>query len=435
MPKTITLHNCLTVLILMSILLFAGSSWGDEDVNKRIEKLEQELLELKELLKAQAEFQEETLEKLEVQKQAVRHIEQKTSGVSDTYVGGYGEINYLNYDGSTADEFDMQRFILFLGHKFSDKTRLFSEIEFEHAQVKGGESGGEVAMEQAYIEHTLREGLNFRAGLQIVPIGLLNEYHEPPIFYGVERNEIETRIIPSTWIEIGFGLNGKTINGLEYFAGVSTTPDASKFKTTSSSTGFKDMRVSGKQVTANDMGYFAGFNYTGIPGLKAGATIWTGNTGQNGQGKGTGKAELSNVDAPLTIWDAHIRYAADGFQVSALYAAGTLGDTTQINAAAGIAAGSDDAAPEDFSGWYIEAAYEFYRDGDYAVAPFVRYEDYNTQEKVASGFAIDPLNSDVAITYGLSWHVHPEVVFKLDYQDYDTNDGNDRTNIGIGWMF
>ena len=103
MPKTITLHNCLTVLILMSILLFAGSSWGDEDVNKRIEKLEQELLELKELLKAQAEFQEETLEKLEVQKQAVRHIEQKTSGVSDTYVGGYGEINYLNYDGSTAD--------------------------------------------------------------------------------------------------------------------------------------------------------------------------------------------------------------------------------------------------------------------------------------------------------------------------------------------
>ncbi|MDA0237156.1 MAG: porin, partial [Proteobacteria bacterium] len=202
MSKSFTFRYFLTTFFALSIMLMAMPSWSDEDVNERIDTLEQELLELKKLLKAQSEAQEATLEKLEVQKQAVQHIEQKTSGVSDTYVGGYGEINYLNYDGSTADEFDMQRFILFLGHKFDDKTRLYSEIEFEHAQVKGGESGGEVAIEQAYIEHALGEGINFRAGMQIIPIGLLNEYHEPPVFYGVERNEIETRIIPSTWREI-----------------------------------------------------------------------------------------------------------------------------------------------------------------------------------------------------------------------------------------
>ena len=105
----------------------------------------------------------------------------------------------------------MQRFIVFLGHSFSDKTRMFSEIEFEHAQVKGGEDGGEVAMEQAYIEHTIKPGLNLKAGLQIVPLGLINEYHEPPVFYGMERNNIETKIIPSTWREIGFQLDGKTM--------------------------------------------------------------------------------------------------------------------------------------------------------------------------------------------------------------------------------
>jgi len=344
-------------------------------------------------------------------------------------------LNYANFDGDKKDEFDVQRFIMFLGHKFSDRTRMMSEIEFEHAQVKGGESGGEVAMEQAYIEHTLKNGLNFRAGLQIVPIGLINEYHEPPVFYGMERNNIETKIIPSTWREIGFGFAGSTFGGLDYFAGTTTTPDASKFTASSASTGFKKMRVSGKQVTANDMGYYAGFNYTGLPGLKWGGTIWTGNTAQDGQGKGTDAAELANVDARLTIWDLHAQYDANDWKLTALYAAGTLGDTEAINASASISAGSDDAAPEEFSGWYVEAGYKGLMLGDYNIQPFYRYADYNTQEKVAAGFTTDPNNADTVMTYGISFYLDPDVVLKLDVQDFDINGQNDSTNIGIGWMF
>ena len=412
----------ITILCVVSavVLLVAKPTWAQEDLNERIRALEEELMDLRDMVNAQ--------------KETVRTIEQKTAGTGDTSIGGYGELNYANFDGDKKDEFDVQRFILFLGHKFSDRTRMMSEIEFEHAQVKGGEDGGEVAMEQAYIEHTLKNGLNFRAGLQIVPIGLINEYHEPPIFYGMERNNIETKIIPSTWREIGFGFAGSTIGGLYYFAGTTTTPDASKFTASSASTGFKKMRVSGKQVTANDMGYYAGFNYTGLPGLKWGGTIWTGNTAQDGQGKGTDAAELANVDARLTIWDLHAQYDANDWKLTALYAAGTLGDTEAINASASISAGSDDAAPEEFSGWYVEAGYKGLMLGDYNIQPFYRYADYNTQEKVAAGFTTDPNNADTVMTYGISFYLDPDVVLKLDLQDFDKNGQNDSTKIGNGWM-
>jgi hypothetical protein len=195
-----------------AVLLVAKPTWAQEDVSERIQALEEELMDLR--------------DSVDAQKESVRSIQQKTVGIGDTSIGGYGELNWANFDGDKKDEFDVQRFIMFLGHKFSDRTRMMSEIEFEHAQVKGGESGGEVAMEQAYIEHTMPNGVNFQAGLHIVPIGLINEYHEPPVFYGMERNNIETKIIPSTWREIGFQLNGSTMGGTRWFLGMSTTPDA-----------------------------------------------------------------------------------------------------------------------------------------------------------------------------------------------------------------
>lgn len=359
------------------------------------------------------------------------------AGYRGTTLGGYGEINYNNYkDSSRRDEFDMQRFILFVGHKFNERTRLFSEIEFEHAVTDGGDSSsGEVAMEQAFIEYDLTQtGTSaLRSGLMLLPIGIINEYHEPPTFFGVERNEIETRIIPSTWRELGFAFRGFVADGLEYNTGFSTTPDASLY--TDASGGFRSMRTKGNRVTANDFGYFAGLNYRGIPGLLLGGGLFTGNTAQNGQGKGAGAAALQDADANLTVWDVHARYAVAGWNFRALYSQGTLSDTAAINAAAGLPAGSNDAAPESFSGWFVEAAYHLYRRGDLDLAPFIRYEDYNTQESVAPGFTVDPLNDEDVVTAGVNFYVHPQVVFKADVQDYGTDDRKDRFNVGLGWMF
>ena len=414
-------------VIAASLLLASGFAFADESTGQRIDALQRELDALKKEVKADTGGAGNS-GAMEFESAAATPDEGRSA------IGGYGEINYNNYDDSSKrDELDVQRFILFIGHRFNERTRMYSEIEFEHAVIEGGEDSGEVAMEQAYIEHAITGGVNVRAGLFLLPLGFLNEYHEPPTFYGVERNEVESRIIPSTWREIGVALQGRTIGGLEYNAGISTTPDASEYSGASS--GFRSMRVSGSQVTANDFGYFAGLNYRGVPGLTVGGGIWTGNTAQNGQGKGSNPGALQGFDAKLTVWDVHARYSVAGFDLRALYAKGKLTDTAAINAAAGLAPGSNDAAPESLSGWYTEVAYHVYKNGDTDIAPFVRYEDYNTQESVAAGFNVNPRNDEQVVTVGVNFYVHPQVVFKADVQKYDTDATKDRFNLGVGWMF
>ena len=172
-----------------------------------------------------------------------------------------------------------------------------------------------------------------------------------------------------------------------------------------------------------------------MPGLVVGGSVWTGNTAQDGQGKGANPAALAGADANLTTWDLHARYAVAGWDLRALYAQGSLGDTEAINASAGLAPGSNDAAPESFYGWYLEAAYRFSLKGGLKLAPFARYSEYNTQESVAPGFTIDPLNDEQVVTVGANFYVHPQVVFKVDVQDYQTDNTKDRFDVGIGWMF
>lgn len=418
-------------IIAVSLALACGVAYADEDVDRRIDALQKELDALKSQVERDTDSESADAPAMQFESAAAKSEEGRTA------LGGYGEINYNNYkDSSKRDEFDLQRFILFVGHRFNERTRLYAEIEFEHAITEGGDSSsGEVAMEQAFIEYGLTQAgtADLRAGLMLLPIGVINEYHEPPVFYGVERNEVETRIIPSTWRELGFALRGNIANGLEYNTGFSTTPDASLY--TDASSGFRSMRAQGNRVTANEFGYFAGLNYRGVPGLLLGGGLFTGNTAQNGQGKGAGAAALQGVDANLTVWDLHARYTVAGLDLRALYSEGSLSDTAAINAAAGLPAGSNDAAPESFSGWYVEAAYHVYRRGDIDVVPFVRFEDYNTQESVAPGFTIDPLNDEDVTTVGVNLYVHPQVVFKFDVQDYGTDDTKDRFNVGLGWMF
>ena len=443
------------LLIAVSLMLVCSLASADEALEQRIEALQQEINALKEQVSkstgtdepdaktSDAKAPDATSESANVSDvdQMVSSYLKFESQAEDpaegrTSLGGYGEVNYNNYkDGDKRDELDLQRFILFIGHRFSERTRLYSEIEFEHAFVEGGEDSGEVAMEQAYIEQRLTDtgSANLRAGLFLLPIGFMNEHHEPPVFYGVERNEVESRIIPTTWREIGFAFQGHFADGFEYNTGISTTPDASLYD--NASTGFRSMRTNGSQVTANEFGYFGALNYRGILGVQLGGSVWTGNTAQDGQGKGPDPTPLQGANANLTIWELHARYAVGGWDLRALYTQAHIDDTAAINAAAGIALGSDNAAPESLFGWYVEAAHRFSLKGDKALVPFVRYAKYDTQEEVAPGYAINPLNNEQVITAGINFYVLPQVVFKVDVQDYDTDDTKDRFDIGIGWMF
>ena len=118
-------------------------------------------------------------------------------------IGGYGEILYNKPQDLNA-EIDVQRLVMLFGYKFDERVQFVTEIEFEHVK--------EVYVEQAFINYNLTQGLNIRAGLMLVPMGIINEFHEPTTFNGVERPNLDKNIIPTTWREIGIGVSGR-LNG------------------------------------------------------------------------------------------------------------------------------------------------------------------------------------------------------------------------------
>lgn len=417
----------LTALVGFSLNVHADTS--SASLEQRLDQLQKEMENLKQQLaeeKAARTVQVDTAVQA-----AVSNIEPTPS---DTSVGGYGEVSYSNYkDGSVKDEIDLNRFVLFFGHRFNDKLRLYSEFEIEHAIASAGDKG-EAEIEQAYIEYNLLPQANLRAGLMLMPLGILNETHEPPTYYGVFRNEVETRIIPSTWREAGIGLQGKLMdNALEYNAGISSGFDASKYAG-SAKYGIKDMHGEASQAAANNLALYAGLNYR-QPGWLLGGGVFTGNAGQNGNGDIPSPA-LQGKNARLTLWDVHGKYSIGNLEMQALYARGSLGDTQAINDAVGIVPGDgNDAAPNSFYGGYVQAAYHVWRKDEMRLTPFVRYERYNTQASVDAGYTANPLNEEAVTTLGANFNLSREVVFKTDWQKYKTDSLKDRFNLGVGWMF
>ena len=409
---------------LISLSFNTHAAPAPASLEQRLDQMQKEMESLKQQL-----AEEKTIRNQQVA--AVQSAaETRKNEASATTIGGYGEAVYNNYrDASVKDQADLKRFVLFFGHRFNDRLRLYSELEVEHALVEGGQ--GELAMEQAYIEYGLQPSINLRAGLLLMPLGFLNETHEPPTFYGVERNEVESRIIPATWREMGIALQGHFDNGLEYNAGIASSLDASKFENASS--GIRGMRSEGFKAAANDLALFAGLNYR-QPGWTLGTGIFSGNTAQDGVGATT-SAALKGKDARFTLWDVHGKLKLGDLDLQALYARGSLGDTLAINQAAGLAAGSNKAAPNSFWGWYGQAAYPIWKKDDMRLTPFVRYERYNTQASVDSAYIKNPFNNETVVTAGVNFNVSRDVTFKADWQNYKQDNLKDRFNLGVGYMF
>ena len=133
---------------------------------------------------------------------ATTQLNNLTSKVRGLSIGGYGEITYNNKeDSSTPAEIDVQRLVMLFAYKFDDRTSFVTEIEFEHVK--------EVYVEQAFTNYSVADGLNLRGGLMLVPMGIVNEYHEPTTFNGVERPSLDNKIVPTTWREIGISVSGR----------------------------------------------------------------------------------------------------------------------------------------------------------------------------------------------------------------------------------
>jgi hypothetical protein len=353
-------------------------------------------------------------------------------GSGGTNITGYGEVAYSKFRQSGNATADLQRFVFGFNHRFDEQLTFHSEIEIEHAVVSSGDNG-EAAIEQAWLNYKVSDAANVKGGVFLIPLGILNETHEPPTYYGIMRNQVETRIIPTTWRELGAGIHGIVGEGLRYDVGITTNFDSGKLD--DPTTGIRSGHQEGQLANSRNLAVYGALNYR-RPGLLVGGGIFTGNTGQSG----ASNPALQGVSARLTLWDVHAQYRLGRLDLQALYAAGTLGDADKVTAAILAAAPTPAAAfaaPKTLKGAYVEAAYHVYKQGNFNVAPFVRFEriDIRQQEDAANNLFQDPNNNERIKTFGVNFWVHPQVVLKADIQRYATDKSQDRFDVGLGFMF
>ncbi|HLC43186.1 MAG TPA: hypothetical protein VJO34_16365 [Methylomirabilota bacterium] len=348
-------------------------------------------------------------------------------------IGGYGETNFsllIDDKGTGKNIFDFVRFVLYAGYKFTDRILLNAEIEFEHAKVGSTTSAGsgDVEIEFAYLDFLLEEQANIRAGLILIPVGFLNEIHEPPFYFGNKRPEVETRLIPTTWRSNGVGLYGTLLPGLDYRTYGVTSFNAMGF----SNSGVRGGRQSGNREFGDSLAWTGRLDYTMIPGLLVGTSFFWGDTGQDQLFGG------QKVDANLVMYDVHAQYQLKGLHLRGLFTQTHLADARQVTL--GVSAASRPVA-ERMWGAYLEAAYDILPlvmpGTRQSLSPFARFEWANTQAEVPAGFSPDNTKDIEVINVGLSYKPIPNVVIKLDYRKLTPKSGTiaDELNTGFGFAF
>ena len=347
-----------------------------------------------------------------------------------TTIGGYGEVHYTNRSGrNTPAEVNLRRFVVYLAHTFNDKLAFRSELEVEDAKIEGGSAGGEVAMEQAFLDYRLSSRVTLRTGLVLPPVGIINEVHEPPAFNGVDRPAFDHDVIPTTWRELGVGIVGTLplAEGLSYRLYLVNGLRAGGF---SDAEGIRAGRQEGREAS------FANPSLTGRlewvrPGLRLGGSFWYGGTTAGDTLLGT-----ESFDAPVTVLSADSRYETSGLSLRAVVATVGVGDAQQINALYGSAVGSR------ISGGYLEGAYDLLR----FMAPhttqklnaFVRHERYDTQAEVPTGTTRNAEFARRITTLGLAYKPTWNTVFKGDYEVRRTAAGTaegETVRFGMGYQF
>jgi hypothetical protein len=342
---------------------------------------------------------------------------------------GYGELNYSKpSDSATTATADIARFVIGMGYQFDEKTHLNTELEIEHA-VSSADDPGVVEVEQAYIDHEIHDGVFLKAGLFLIPAGLLNENHEPTRYYGVFRNFVETSIIPTTWREGGLAIQSNSSSGLRWDAGVTTGFDLSKWDFSAESEGPESPLGSIHQemalARAKDVSFFGAVNYTGISNMKLGASVFTG---------GASQGQL-NTSSRVTLWETHARWTPGQLDLSALYAHGHISNTGIINT---TMVGNPTLIPENFFGWYVQGVYRLWQKDHYSFAPFLRYERFNTAssyETIQAGLMPVTLPDQKAWTAGLNFNIADGVVLKADYVTLKDSNLSDRFDLGLGYQF
>ena len=351
-------------------------------------------------------------------------------------IGGYGQVDYnqqFSSDKIYNGKLDVHRMVLMTGYKFNNKTQFISEFEFEHVS--------EVFVEQAFINHKIKPWINLRVGLLLIPMGIINEYHEPTMFNGVERPNIDNVIVPTTWREIGAGFAGRfddislkyqiyLVNGFKSYNNEGTLSGAN---------GLRNGRQKGAESIISSPNLSCKAEYYGIPGLKFGISGYFGNTQStlfNGLSKddelAIATADSSVISVRMVGLDG--RYNIKNFHFKAQYNIINLGNTQSYNEFTGKDIGSS------IRGFYTEIAYEhnLNEETGSALVPFLRFETYDTHNATEGGLDRNESYKRTEIVGGIGWKLSNTSILKADTQFYKSAADDKyitQLNLGLGVWF
>ena len=341
-------------------------------------------------------------------------------------LSGYMDFHFNKADGEDA-VLDFHRFVLILSHSFSPRIRFVGELELEHAFVEGLEESGELELEQAYVDFLLSRGLNVRAGMLLMPVGIINERHEPPVYNGVERPFVDTVIVPTTWFDVGAGIHGSIGRGWRYRAYVVAPLNSLEF---TADEGIRGGRQKGSEANVRNIAYTGRVEYLGLRGLTLGASFWTGES----------SFETPRLDTAVTLGEFDARYRRNRLELRGQFAHVNISDAARLNDSIGGTVGVPPNIAKAMRGFFGEAAYRVWNSGaPRDLVTFVRYENFDTQFRMPDGLLpLKEFDRDAWVG-GLTYYPDPDVAVKFDYIRLRNQSGlfpdRDLVNLGLGWWF
>jgi hypothetical protein len=362
-----------------------------------------------------------------------------------TVVGGYGQFS-LNALKPGNEEWNtrasVRRLVLFVAHPITDDIRVYTELEWENS-VACSSCAGSAEVEQAFVQAPLLgDALSLRAGLMLVPMGIINQWHEPPVFHGVERPNVDNVIIPSTWRELGAGITGNLASQVfRYELYLTTTLDPLRL----SENGLGGARTLGSLAPAKAFAVSGRAEVEPVLGAIAGASFFLSDLGANGDYyRESGKKR--SLRLPLLGYAVDARMRRWGFEARVLWSQFFFPNAEDL-----VAAYREDGSPlfpreategtvpSRIQGGYIELAYDALSllHVSHQLLAFVRLETYDSQAAVPNGYKRNP-NLDIdELTLGLTYRPVTQLVFKTDLQLRDRRYGYDQLqyNLGFGYMF
>lgn len=371
-------------------------------------------------------------------------------------IGGYGEVALSrmfysdhvnrystpqNYkDDPSHGRFDIPHAVIYLGYDFGRGWTLGTEIEFEHTGTGSAveneadeaaeweleqEKGGEVELEQFWINKEFSRAFNIKVGHIIVPVGLNNAHHEPLNYFTVYRPEGENTILPSTWHDTGLSLWGRVGRfkyEVELVAGLNAmffNRDGWIHSGAGSPFEFKP---------ANQLGGAARVDYYAMPGLRFGLSGYLGNSVHNtfpndikGEGKRYDKVKgtvaIGSVDMTLNRWNWIVRGQADYGYIGDVDAINTIKDAKAHASNSPVKSamiGKNAVSVGVEAGYDVFSQIEQLRCNRQKLYVFGRYEYFDSY--IPKGNKKQFNYTDVTrLAFGLNYHPLPQIAVKADY--------------------